>query len=263
MKTMADYTCPTEKLKEYIVELIQCKGSVTFTHPVYKKFHNEIIDFVIKNDFSDTVEWGKIQSNLLIKPTQYMVIEEANIILENLEKLKIQYLKRNHKQNKYLIFFEKMHPMIRNTSEKKFFDGHYADSVESAFKEIDSRLKKLYLKHKEKDLTGKSLMLHIFNLENKSNQRLLAFNKLDTQSEKNVQEGFMNIFAGAMQAIRNPKSHANLDITQDDAVDKLMLASMLMKKIDEAISFSKIEENINCIPPLSIPGVFQAPAERI
>ena len=53
---MADYTCPTEKLKEYIVELIQCKGSVTFTHPVYKKFHNEIIDFVIKNDFSDTVE---------------------------------------------------------------------------------------------------------------------------------------------------------------------------------------------------------------
>ena len=106
-------------------------------------------------------------------------------------------------------------------------------------------------------------MLHIFNLENKSNQRLLAFNKLDTQSEKNVQEGFMNIFAGAMQAIRNPKSHANLDITQDDAVDKLMLASMLMKKIDEAISFSKIEENINCIPPSSIPGVFQALAERI
>ena len=49
-----------------------------------------------------------------------MVIEEANIILENLEKLKIQYLKRNHKQNKYLIFFEKMHPMIRNTSEKNF-----------------------------------------------------------------------------------------------------------------------------------------------
>ena len=42
-----------------------------------------------------------------------------------------------------------------------------------------------------------------------------------------------------------------------DALDKLMLASMLMKKIDEAISFSKIEENINCIPPSSIPGVFQ------
>lgn len=32
-------------------------------------------------------------------------------------------------------------------------------------------------------------MFHIFNLENKSDQRLLAFNKLDTESEKKCTRG--------------------------------------------------------------------------
>lgn len=244
MNTSTDYTNPIECLRGYIVELTQCKGYVTFTHPIYQKFHKEFQNFMIDNDFLDTEEWNKIHSNLLIRPNQYMVIEEANIILENLEKLKIRYLKRNHEEKKYSYFFEKMHPLIKTISEKKFFDGHYADSVESAFKEIESRLRNLYFRHRGKDLTGRNLMLHIFNLENKSNQRLLAFNELNTESGKNVQEGFMNIFSGAMQAIRNPKSHDNLIITKEDALDKLMLASMLMKKVDEAISFSKIEENI-------------------
>lgn len=52
-----------------------------------------------------------------------MVKSEANIILENIEKLQFKYLKKNHEERKYSYVFEKMHPVIRNISEKKFLIG--------------------------------------------------------------------------------------------------------------------------------------------
>jgi hypothetical protein len=47
-----------------------------------------------------------------------------------------------------------------------------------------------------------------------------------------------------MSALRNPKAHANITITntKDDAMRRLMFASMLMYKIDEAIDYSEIQE---------------------
>ena len=45
-----------------------------------------------------------------------------------------------------------------------------------------------------------------------------------------------------MTGIRNPKAHANMTITEVDAVQRLMFASLLMSKIDEAVSFTGISE---------------------
>jgi len=42
----------------------------------------------------------------------------------------------------------------------------------------------------------------------------------------------MNIFAGAMIGIRNPKTHANITIDENDAWEKIVLASHLMKMWD-------------------------------
>ena len=50
------------------------------------------------------------------------------------------------------------------------------------------------------------------------------------------------MLAGAMSALRNPKAHANIQIGKDDAMRRLILASMLMYKIDEAVKHSKITE---------------------
>lgn len=51
------------------------------------------------------------------------------------------------------------------------------------------------------------------------------------------------MLAGAMSALRNPKAHANITITKDDAMRRLMFASMLMYKIDEAIDYSKYKKD--------------------
>lgn len=75
-----------------------------------------------------------------------------------------------------------------------------------------------------------------------SSDPLLIFEGIDTGSGKNVQEGYMQIFAGAMQGIRNPKAHENMYISREDAVKRLVLASLLMDKIDEALQFTNLSE---------------------
>ena len=49
----------------------------------------------------------------------------------------------------------------------------------------------------------------------------------------------MDIFAGAMKGIRNPNAHENTKIYRDDAIRKLMFASLLMYKIDDAVKFTE------------------------
>ena len=44
----------------------------------------------------------------------------------------------------------------------------------------------------------------------------------------------MQVFAGAMQGIRNPTAHGNLDLPKEEATHLLFLASLLMHRLDAA-----------------------------
>ena len=52
----------------------------------------------------------------------------------------------------------------------------------------------------------------------------------------------MLMLQGAMSALRNPKAHSNISLSKDDAMRRIMYASMLMYKIDEAVQFSDVKE---------------------
>lgn len=75
-----------------------------------------------------------------------------------------------------------------------------------------------------------------------SNAPLIEFCDRSDSSGSNIQKGFMEMLAGAMSALRNPKAHANITISQEDATRRLIFASMLMYKIDEAVQYSNIPE---------------------
>ena len=55
--------------------------------------------------------------------------------------------------------------------------------------------------------------------------------------------GYMQMLAGSMSALRNPKSHENIGLDKDEAFRRLMFASMLMYKIDDAVNYTNIKEN--------------------
>ena len=136
-----------DELKDEFVKLYGV-SHFDFNTPIYKNIHNQITEFIYENHLEDTDEWKKISENLLYKSTQYMTRQEADVIVFNLELLKRKLLSRQ-----YDGFERYLHPIIKQVSFNKFNNHQYADSVESAFKEINSRLKKICRKlgYEEKD----------------------------------------------------------------------------------------------------------------
>jgi len=127
-------------------------------------------------------------------------------------------------------FFSDLDTDIRRVSEKLFKDGHYADSILAAFKELNDQVKQEYLKHRGEELEGADLMREAFS----PNNPVFAFANQSTESGKKTQQGFMELFAGSMIGIRNPHAHENLSLDPDGAKHLLYLASLLMKKFKTA-----------------------------
>jgi uncharacterized protein (TIGR02391 family) len=123
-----------------------------------------------------------------------------------------------------------IHPKIAEVAQERFENGHYADAAETAFKAVNTRVKGLWKATGEAEKDGKNLMLSAFSV----NRPVIRLDDLSTESGKNIQEGYMHIFAGAMQAIRNPKAHEIITISPERAIHFLVLASLLMSKLDEA-----------------------------
>jgi uncharacterized protein (TIGR02391 family) len=131
-----------------------------------------------------------------------------------------------------------LHEKISGISYRKFKDEYYAEAVEAAFKEINARLKAIYMKYRSNELDGTILYENVFSTTNP----LLKIGDLQTQSEKNEQLGYQYIFKGSWMSIRSPKAHANITISEDEAFDRLILASMLMKKIDALLASNNLSE---------------------
>lgn len=130
----------------------------------------------------------------------------------------------------------RLHKSIKTVAYQKYLDGYFAEAVESACKEINERLKKLYKKLKVVEKDGKDLFAAVFN--DKETDTLLKVDNLNSQSGKDEQAGYRFLLMGMWSALRNPKAHANLTLTQDEAYDRLIFISMLMKRIDKAVDYS-------------------------
>lgn len=230
-----------DEIKDLIIHLIDKPRTVNIRDRDYKLMHEELTNFVYSNNYENSCEWQLISKNLIYTTKEYLSNEEANNLLRAVEGLKRKELKDQRLSREDKIFLNSLHDKVLTVVEQPYLTNQYATAIENAFKEIDHRLIKLYKKHKGVDDNGVSLMRLIFNPGNED-KRLLTFENLDSKSGKNVQDGYMQIFAGAMQGIRNPKAHENMMATKESARDRIILASLLMKKIDEAIIFSKISE---------------------
>lgn len=134
-----------------------------------------------------------------------------------------------------------IHPLIQKSSKKLYEDGHFANAAEDAFIEINDRTKKLFSIVKPNDPVpdGEAAMTTVFS----ANSPLIEFCDGRTTTGQNKQKGFMQILAGAMSALRNPKAHSNTEVlSAEEAYRRLATASMLMYAIDDAVKYSKIKE---------------------
>ncbi len=127
-------------------------------------------------------------------------------------------------------FWALIHTSITNISKTRFDSGHFADSVEAALKEVNVRVKEIYRTRTGKEDDGASLMKKAFSV----NRPVIQLDDIVNETGRNIQQGYMELFSGAMIGIRNPKAHANITITRERAIHFLFLSSLLMHKLDEA-----------------------------
>ncbi len=116
---------------------------------------------------------------------------------------------------------------LRDTTRTLFKNGHYALAVEEAYKALNNLIKS------RTGLAGDGagLMTKVFSLD----KPLLRLNNLRTQSQRDQQIGYAQIFAGSMTGIRNPRAHEHKYLDEPHAaLELLSLANHLFRLVSKA-----------------------------
>lgn len=124
-----------------------------------------------------------------------------------------------------------LHPSVVALAKPRFEAGHYADAVEAVLKELNSVVKQLHKTATNEELDGAPLMRKALT----PNRPTITLDDLATETGRNIQQGHMDLFAGAMIGVRNPKAHGNVVIAPERAIHHFFLASLLFHKLDERL----------------------------
>lgn len=128
-------------------------------------------------------------------------------------------------------FWDFVHPRIRALARPRYEAGFFGDAVEASFKEVNDSVKRIVLELQGKELDGAGLMTTAFSPQSP----IIKLSELVSETDRGIQQGYMQIFAGSMTGIRNPKAHGNLNPDSNKALHLISLASLLMRKLDERL----------------------------
>jgi uncharacterized protein (TIGR02391 family) len=137
--------------------------------------------------------------------------------------------------------WNELHPKVVELCRQRFENEFYADCILTALRAINARLKVYVLGKTGIEYDGVDLMRKAFgfnyNRETRNVERkpiVLLVDNLDSETSRNLQEGYMNIFAGSFIAFRNTKAHENMNPTRNRTIHMLYLCSLLIFKLDES-----------------------------
>lgn len=120
--------------------------------------------------------------------------------LPELEKRAEAHLLKESKTQQQYGFEELLHPIIMEHSYQLYRNGHLRESVLNSITALFDFIRNRAKSQEE----GDKLIGQVFSLE----KPLLILSDLGTESGRNDQKGFMQMFKGAYQGIRNPKAHS-------------------------------------------------------
>ena len=120
-----------------------------------------------------------------------------------------------------------IHPHLHPISKALFDNGHYAQATFEAFKFVDKEIQRF----SGISESGYKLFMQAFA----ENSSAIVLTKMSNMSEKDEQQGYKFLGAGSALAIRNPRGHEyNIKDDPDKCLDHLNLASLLLRRLDEA-----------------------------
>lgn len=108
-------------------------------------------------------------------------------------------------------------------------ENNYFHAVFESAKGLAQRIRELA----HVDADGAALVDLVFSVE----RPLLAFNTLQTETEKSEHKGYAALLKGCFAAVRNPLAHVPKVLWEgeDDTADFLSLISLLHRKLDSCV----------------------------
>lgn len=191
--------------------------------PIISEKLNQAKDYLFRYNIDGTVNPNPVVMG--------QILGYLNIILED-------------EQTKQSEEWKCIHPLILQSSQKLYSEGNYAEAAVNAFIEINDRVKKLYQIKRPNDTEipdNVDAMNKVFSEKN----AIIEICDRTTETGRNIHNGTRFMLVGAISALRNPKSHSNDEratVTKEEAMRRLMFASLLMYKIDDAVKFSGVTE---------------------
>jgi uncharacterized protein (TIGR02391 family) len=129
-------------------------------------------------------------------------------------------------QPRVLGFEDLLHPAIVKSSLDQYRNGHLRDAVLNGVIAVFDMIRaRTGLKMDGKDLVGQA-----FGTE----KGKLIFSELKTETGKNDQKGFLQIYEGIYTGVRNVKAHSlTHDLNEQKAAQYIVTLSLLARRVDE------------------------------
>ena len=124
----------------------------------------------------------------------------------------------------------RIHPEVFRYCRAELMQENYFHAVLEASKGLEQRVRE----KSGVDGSGTTLIERVFSIK----EPLLAFNTLQTETEKSEHIGFASLLKGCLMAVRNPLAHEPKIMWEgeDDAADYFTLISLLQRKLDDCVA---------------------------
>jgi len=108
-------------------------------------------------------------------------------------------------------FWQLIHPILKALAKSRFHSQHYATALEAAFKQLSVEVKAIYVGEANQEEDRHPLMQSAFSQDNP----VIKLAPLSDVTDYDIQQAYMEIFAGSILAIRNPKAHNSLSPSRE------------------------------------------------
>lgn len=116
-----------------------------------------------------------------------------------------------------------LHPVVQQAASSRFASAHYSDSIEKACIALEKAVRDKA--NQPSDLGGVDLMNRVFSQ---------ASPVITLSSDRGEREGYMFLFRGMWQSLRNHHAHNDTSTDPARALEWLSFISALLYKLDEA-----------------------------
>lgn len=123
----------------------------------------------------------------------------------------------------------RMHAEVLKYCRTELLQDNYFHAVFEAAKGLAQRIRIMSTVQAD----GAALIDRVFSID----RPILAFNTLQTETERSEHKGFATLLKGCFSAVRNPLAHEPKILWEgeDDAADYLSLISLLHRKLDDCV----------------------------